>query len=135
MNREDLMIGDWILVDVNDWIEDEYDRNCGVVDYQPHQIQDGEELDYLENGDGKPMYMPLTEEILKKNDFKFNGLAYIGKWFDVSSNFDDKNAWDCGKFYTSGKGDPGFSDFCTIKYVHELQHLIKPHDKNYKIKI
>ena len=68
--------------------------------------------------------IPLTSEILEKNGFKFNGLAYIGETFDLSEKFNEINNWNCGKFYHDCSG-PGFTTFCTIKYVHELQHILK----------
>lgn len=134
MKKEDLMIGDWILVDVNDWIEDEYDRNCGVVDYQPHQIQYGEELDYLEYGDGKPKYMPITKEIADKNFqqettgiYKLYGNLYLIR------HHIEKDKWMVN--WMENAYDPNYRVVACLQYVHELQHILKYSQPTAKIKI
>ena len=65
---EDLMIGDWVLMDVN------YDSNYEFdnVKYEPFQIQSGEDIDLaIENNmnstDGVYKGIQITHELLEKN--------------------------------------------------------------------
>lgn len=122
MKPTELMIGDWVKC---------YSPNCG-----------GHRVDYINEADGeigidgeifdlnrvKPI--PLTPEILAKNDFMYSTkqeyirlttLVYnklIGG--DVVVKFQSGSAQ---VFVHAGIGLIGFNG--TVSYVHELQHILR----------
>lgn len=71
LNCKSLMIGDWVLKDMN---YSEEDPMCTKLDYRPYQITSGEDIDIaIESnciGDGS-IYLPipLTPEIIEKIGF------------------------------------------------------------------
>lgn len=72
MTTKELMVGDWVLMDMN-YLEE--DPMYTKTDYKPHKIQNGEDIDLACEtnciGDGdvyRPI--PLTPEILEKNGFR-----------------------------------------------------------------
>jgi len=77
LEAKDLMVGDWVLKDMN---YQEEDPMYTKTDYQPYQILSGEDIDiaYESNclGDaGVYLPIPLTKEILEKNGFEDIGDA------------------------------------------------------------
>lgn len=133
MKATDLMIGDWVLLDKNAWIDDEYDRRCGVPDYQPHKIESGEDLDESVNADGGALPIPLTQEILEKNGFEkkeddFGQELYsllLGEWVITYMSIygcpyltiEDVLDYDRGHSVLILKD--------SVYNVHELQHALK----------
>ena len=133
LSSQDVMIGDWVLVDKNAWIEDEYDPRCGVPDYQPFQIKTGEDIDEVDSSDSPTYGVPLTEEILK-NNFEVNyGCCYIYKNEEIGESLyyhfetrsivykPDNHSWSCN--------GP------KIEYVHELQHFLRGIKNNKEITV
>lgn len=121
MNIREFMIGDWVICQ-NLCLEDKtkvissYPTELTLKDFASYYNGNSEYVNY------EPI--PLTKEILEKNNFKFNGL-YYGGVVDVSKVY-DKDSWNIGRTRFDGHGDPDLVSFCTISYVHELQHLLKP---------
>ena len=133
MDIKDLMIGDWVLRD-----EDLYNKRYNGADWKPYKINKGkdfDDIDYYERiGILCLKEMPLTEDILEKNNFRKwewwqrgkkddvityaigNGFHVLKKedGFDVVDNCDEGG--DCGFEY---------SYICDTKYVHQLQNAMK----------
>ena len=73
MKANELMIGDWVMMDMN-YSED--DPMYSRPDYQPYQIRNGEDIDLAEEknciGDTDVYQpIPLTDDILRNNGFEF----------------------------------------------------------------
>lgn len=71
LTAQDLMVGDWVLCDINAQSDYEFDN----VNYQPCQIENGNDIDYASEwnmiGDaGVYQPIPLTAEILEKNGYE-----------------------------------------------------------------
>ena len=121
LEAKKLMVGDWVI---RKGISQEPMQIAGLNTWKGLVYMDFTGLAITEKIENiEPI--PLTEEIIKKNDFHFNGLAYIGSVIDLTKSYASPGCWKCGKFYTVGHGDPGFTAFCVIRYVHELQHVLK----------
>ena len=133
---EDLMIGDWVLMDLN------YDSNYEFdnVNYQPYQIKTGEEIDMATETnmmatDAIYRGIQITHELLEKNGYKFNHLWYEKEGFPaIEVGFED-GTYNVGKVYFSGKGDPDIHVYGTCRYVHELQRIFKVQHVNTTIVI
>lgn len=108
MKIDELMVGDWYY-----W---EAEGKLYPYQVKPEDFVKGEIPNF------QPV--PLTKEILEKNNFKFNGLYYEGV-VDISKVY-NKDIWNIGKTRFDGHGDPDLISFCTISYVHELQNLLRP---------
>ena len=118
MRANELMIGDWVLCDTNSESDYEFDN----VDYQPYQIQSGEDIDYaIENnklGDADVYQpLPLTTEILEKNGWRsrMNG---TGEFYLIDLTIITKTI-------TGFQMNHGHFNGLSIHYVHELQHALK----------
>lgn len=117
MKPTELMIGDWVLKDMN-YSEDDpmYTR----PDYQPYQIQDGEDIDLACEtnciGDTSVYQpIPLTEELLTRN---FPDPSEI-VWFPLDEYNGFFNIyWEHPSF---GEGEVRLN----IQYVHQLQHVLR----------
>lgn len=128
MEARELVIGDWVY---------------NVHNKKPEQVQEiREELIMLEYND---LYdydeiepIPLTAEILEKNGFIYYnyGHNYYGWKIDDDERFvieksyknlyqiDGDNSFHIG--IVSDDRESYFLDtFCTISYVHELQHALR----------
>jgi hypothetical protein len=124
---EDLMIGDWVLMDMNYDSDYEFDN----VNYQPYQIKTGEDIDLaIESNmmatDAIYRGIQITHELLEKNGYKFNHLWYEKKGFPaIEVGFED-GTYNVGKVYFYGNGNP-YIHICgtTCQYVHELQRIFK----------
>ena len=137
MKAEELMIGDWVLKDMNYSEEDPmYTR----PDYQPYQIQNGEDIDLACEtnciGDADVyLPIPLTTEILKKNKFRPVG----ERWGcdDEKLSFYYGNGQDIDLWLPSNSDkymlvirdhvspDPEYQLILRFKFVHELQHALR----------
>ena len=126
MKANELMIGDWVLKDMNYPEEDPmYTR----PDYQPYQIQDGEDIDLAceTNCIGDvDVYQPitLTTEILKKNNF----LCYDHHEDCYCISGKKMIYTDCREFGIWTRNIAGDWEWFSIgvcQYVHQLQHILK----------
>lgn len=136
MLQEELMIGDWVFKDVN---YDEEDPMYSRVDYQPFQIENGEDINlaiesncFGDAGVYKPI--PITPEILEKNGFKkfdfrnIEGQHEWSWWIDTqtsvtlwtrASSDNPENGWMV-------RIESPVVSFCIkIEYIHQLQHALK----------
>ena len=123
---EDLMIGDWVLMDVN------YDSNYEFdnVKYEPFQIQSGEDIDLaIENNmnstDVVYKGIQIAHEVLEKNGYKFNHIWYEKDGCPAIGLGFEEGTYNVGKVYFSGKGNPDMHVYGTCRYVHELQRIFK----------
>jgi hypothetical protein len=135
MRAKELMIGDWVLCDMNAQSDYEFDN----VDYQPYQIANGEDIDYaIENnkiGDADVYQpIPLTSELLEANGFKkFNFHDIEGQhqwswWHDTLTsmslwcrelNDDPKDGWMI-------RIESPLATCChKVEHVHELQQTLR----------
>lgn len=143
MTTKELMVGDWVLMDMN-YLEE--DPMYTKTDYKPHKIQNGEDIDLACEtnciGDGdvyRPI--PLTPEILEKNGFVYKDALYNtsrGVWVYNAGNrnniyvqFTDKVAIEIhneiNKRDNKGRADlvTFCRDWCDALFVHELQHALR----------
>lgn len=141
MKTNELMIGDWVLADMNYGEEDPmYTR----VDYQPYKIENGEDINIaIETnclGDGD-IYLPIpiTPEILLKNGFELKPDGWL--WCkDGNENQDyifiqfrkgsDEVRWCELNFWKKGQ-----CTLKTLKYVHEFQHVLKLYEIDKEIEL
>ena len=125
MTREKLMIGDWVLKDMN-FLED--NPMYTQTDYQPYQIITGEDIDLAceTNWLGDDVYqpIPLTLEILEKNGF------VKSKYGDLTLELDD--ALGTTEIVLVPTYDEAYywwrinNELITkIKNIHELQHVLR----------
>lgn len=131
---EDLMIGDWVLMDLNYDSDYEFDN----VNYQPYQIKTGEDIDMAAETnmmatDAIYRGIQITHELLEKNGYKFNHLWYEKEGFPAIEIGFENGTYNVGKVYFSGKGDPDIHVYGTCRYVHELQRIFKVQHVNTKI--
>ncbi len=125
MKAKDLMIGDWVLCDINAQSDYEFDN----VNYKPYQIQNGEDIDYANErnkiGDADVYQpMPISAYILKKSGFHYNGKMFsLFKQGEYDSCvYLGENS---GLFSLIRKdGDLDLNDYF-FNYVHELQHVLR----------
>ncbi len=135
MKAEELMIGDWVLMDKNYSEEDPmYTR----LDYQPYQIQNGEDIDLSCEtnciGDADVYQpIPLTPEILERNGFIYDS-RFPNQWLSYGSS--NKKAINKA-IYVKLTNDKEVRDIylsynydiliieSNVLYVHELQHALK----------
>ena len=146
MKAEELMIGDWVLKDMN-YLEDDpmYTR----LDYQPYQIMTGDEIDVaIETnciGDADVYQpIPLTAEILEANGFiKDEDSENGSKYHLLVPTGHERNSYTiqvtlykepiCGvKTLVKCWGwvppyNGGLNDIhlCSANHVHELQHALR----------
>lgn len=123
MKATDLMIGDWVKCE---------DPKCeghqvDLIDLCNEEVGLDGEIDNFEN----IIPIPLTPEILEKNFGRPYGLG----WYDV---YELKRIEGEGIYYIRDayrypskerfsiiKADDKEITFCSLKYVHELQHALK----------
>ena len=139
MKANELMIGDWVLLDMN-WAED--DPMYARLNYQPYQIKRGEDFDLAEEtnciGDADAYQpIPLTKEILEKNGFELReGCTTAWDWLDGEKSVHISGDHTCPigqtvTIYTPGGcAGAAFSSHRTlsdhkIRGVHELQHALR----------
>lgn len=127
MKKNELMLGDWVLYDMNYGNEDV----CARPNYQPTFIQNGDDIDFAEEmnciGDER-VYLPmsLTKEIMEINGFK---CGIFPAWFKnkVRENFTLSATYHEGSNTVFVSIDePNFKlESACLLYVHELQHLLR----------
>ena len=139
MNTKDLMIGDLINLNFD------VDCNTGEPIYVSAQVtginKDGtvdvnfiyDKSELMHNGWDSKLIEPieLTEEVLEKIGFKKRPPRFGDKEYEMSNFL--LRSWSDGKMFKLHCYDWSSGEFVfpnTIKYVHELQHLIKICDKN-----
>ena len=123
MKANELMIGDWVLFDRN-YAED--NPIYTTTDYQPFKIESGEDIDLAEEtnciGDAS-VYQPilLTAEILEKNKFRKSKLMGEQRHFTyfLDSGLELLAIYDADFSIVIGQSS------WYIKYVHQLQHLLR----------
>ena len=127
MKKNELMLGDWVLYDMNYGNEDISAR----PNYQPTFIQNGDDIDFAEDmnciGDERVyLPMPLTKEIMEINGFK---CGIFPAWH---TNIIDDNKSLSAMYHEGSETifiaikEPNFKlENACILYVHELQHLLR----------
>ena len=144
MNTNDLMIGDWINLNFD------VDYKTGKSIYAPVQItginKDGtvdvnftyDKSESMQDRWDLKLIEPieLSEEVLEKIGFKKRQPKFGDKEYEASNFL--LRSWSDGKMfklhiYNWDSGQFVFPN--TIKYVHELQHLIKICGYNFKIEL
>lgn len=125
------MIGDWVLTDVNAWIDDEYDPRCLVKNYQPYRIETGEDLDCLVDDDSEPKPIYLTLEHILANGFAetdtFVKDRRIFSFRDTHFQtfyLTDYNCINGGLDWVVLR-DGKVVVITNLRYVHELQHAMR----------
>ena len=123
MKAEELMIGDWVLKDMN-YLEDDpmYTR----PDYQPYQIENGEDIDLsCESnclGDADVYQpIPLTDEILEANGWVYFHPQGIKGTMMLAIGGHAVLCWDSETkelILTGGS-------ILKVRYVHELHHVLR----------
>ena len=123
MKAEELMIGDWVLKDMNYSEEDPmYTR----PDYQPYQIQNGEDIDLACEtnciGDADVYQpIPLTPDILERNGFEKVQNLLVLQWENgvyPSMIFVEYNPENYCLFIN----DMMFPK--PVRFLHELHHIL-----------
>lgn len=120
MKATDLMVGDWVkytLTGIPARVAGiiKTSKECNIYAY----VGTGNRLQGINERDFEPI--PLTEDFLQKNGFcsKHNDLYYLGSgWYlDIEGSA-------IGEFNDAYES-PKFIEKFTVKYVHELQHLLR----------
>ena len=119
MKATDLMVGDWVkytLTGIPARVAGiiKSSKECNIYAY----VGTGNRLQGINERDFEPI--PITDEILKKSGFsRHHDLFYIGDgWYlDVDGSA-------IGMFNDAYES-PKFIEQFTVKYVHELQHLLR----------
>ena len=120
MKATDLMIGDWVkytLTGIPARVTGiiKTPKECNIYAY----VGTCSRLQGINERDFEPI--PITEEFLKKNGFcsKHNDLYYLdsGWYLDIEGSA-------TGEFNDAYES-PNFIKKFTVKYVHELQHLLR----------
>ena len=123
MKAEELMIGDWVLKDMNYSEEDPmYTR----PDYQPYQIQNGEDIDLACEtnciGDADVYQpIPLTPDILERTGFEKVQNLLVLQWENgvyPSMIFVEYNPENYCLFIN----DMMFPK--PVRFLHELHHIL-----------
>lgn len=110
MKASDLMIGDWVQVpsELNRYkrIRNTFDMDEAVL-YKP---------------------IPLTPEILKKNDFKYGdgyGYSFVNRKELSGDGFEEEKVYINTAINTLIIYTAASSMHLPIKYIHKLQHALK----------
>ncbi len=148
MKANELMIGDWVnfLIDITGG-ETEYDSQ--TIEYQPMQIvsisawinNDGD----VESREGvicdieQLTPIPLTSEILERNEFKFCCTDVFEEWRSEDKRItihDEEypNSFNKWSIHVDTE-DMRTMGYFEITYVHELQHALRLCGINKEIKI
>lgn len=125
MKTKELMIGDWVSVKScakpNFYKISQLDPNMESSVYPIHVERHAEGLSYTFLDEDEIEPIPLTEEILKKNEFSNNGMVcYIlcitgYNYCEIEINLNNN---------TLRINRKGFSAE-NIRFVHELQHVLR----------
>lgn len=134
MKTTELMIGDWVLMDMN---YSEENPMYAKFDYRPYQITSGEDIDLAcetncIGDDSIYLPIPLTKEILEMNGFTHCVTTPCGYYhapvcdmFDIlfhASEDSYEDTWHTEVF--TDHNDNNFVLF-NICYTHELQHALR----------
>lgn len=128
MRVTELQIGDWVLI--NPWDNQKPHHPCKVVainynSYHGKDYSDWIDCDYWDEispSDIGPI--PLTEDILKENGFKYDGDAALCSKHVLIFYGDKKHGWEVN--IDRDDLEPyGKSITIHVKYVHELQHALR----------
>ena len=126
MKANEIMIGDWVLMDLN---YSEEDPMYARPNYQPYKIQNGEDIDLACETNcigGANVYQPisLTHDLLLANGFIFEPkIGYISA--DGRINLDHRIPNYPRKWYVHiDNEDYQTIASCDLDYLHQLQHLL-----------
>jgi len=129
MKKEDLMIGDWVMFKYTQHQFKVYsinhDKISNTKDAVPFEINDA------------VIPIPLTREILEKNGFEYYNVGHHYGWCIMDEDYRPALPFSLSKWFA--KNDDEFiwgpevddnestyvHEMGRIKYVHELQHLLK----------
>jgi hypothetical protein len=127
MEAEELIIGDWVMYNLNVFIEDEYEPTKECF---PTKINNGEDIDLAIEGCYIPI--PLIPEILEKNGFTKStpppGIHAICYSLDNKKEKYNLTIANYNKYKRLLLNvDSEDSECFNIKcdYVHELQHALR----------
>lgn len=129
MTTKELMVGDWVLMDMN-YLEE--DPMYTKTDYKPYKIQNGEDIDLACEtnciGDCDVYQpIPLTPEILEKNGFKECNKDTDGAiQYELGDESLGVDVWVNTEPCLLGawrKSYPMINEL-PISFVHELQHCL-----------
>ena len=101
MKASDLMVGDWVIC--NHYQDKSFTKQFGIADFAKGEYEFCEPI-------------PLSEEILVKNEFRIQVTHDNGRWLWVTDN-----SWlaysECHNYW--------YYEDMKITYVHQLQHLLR----------
>ena len=133
MKPNELMIGDWVLMDMNYSEEDPMHTS---TNYQSYQIKNGEDISLACEtnciGDaGVYQPIPITPEILKKNGFKLNYDGWL--WCGDKEPQNYVFVYVFVQFRHNGEVrlveinhvNEASVSFRNIQNIHELQHVLR----------
>lgn len=142
MKTEELMIGDWVYVtSVCGWECDPIAQQIRGIEYNSYQGDDYCDWVSTDCDDEVSLFninpIPLTAEILEKNEFELQEQDFTNKLYRLkygilylepySSNIKDGYRVGCSiTNYDHFNVHTRFlSSFCKVYYVHELQHVLR----------
>ena len=109
MKENELMVGDWVLIN-------DTQLQIQIIDGIDGEIMAGDELYCLiedrVHSEDKVEPIPLTAEILEKNGFKDDGASWWYKDFHISLSVTKNLTLICGRTIQ-------------FSFVHELQHALR----------
>ena len=113
MKKEELMIGDWVWNTHNRQAEQVQEIGSGLVMLDYNDLYEYDEIEPI----------PLTEEILEASGFRYHSGEQGMFGVTVSPYYECE-----GSPHIFCDGDPfavWFENECDIRYVHELQHVLR----------
>ena len=119
---EDLMIGDWIMVDGKPYkyyapeLDMDNSLSGGLWIVDPNGI-------HYYTGSEDAIPIPLTNEILEKNDFEYQEGKIGAYGVTTASYYKYENSPNI--FCDGNPFAVWFEDEVNIQYVHQLQHILK----------
>lgn len=126
MNATEIMIGDWVLMDLN---YSEEDPMYTQPNYQPYKIQNGEDIDLACEtnciGDADVYQpIPLTPDMLERNGFcvsiHHENFYCLNSKKDIYTDCKDLGIWS-----RNIAGDWEWFPIGECKYIHDLQHALR----------
>lgn len=126
MKAKEIMIGDWVLMDLN---YSEENPMYARPNYQPYKIQNGEDIDLACETNcigGADVYQPisLTHDLLLANGFTYKPqIGFVSS--DGRIILDDRFPNYPRKWYAHIDNEDYQSiASCDLDYLHQLQHLL-----------
>ena len=118
MRANELVIGDWV------YYENSPVQIKGIDSFKGEYVSFGDEFYPYEDFDP----IPLTPEILKKNDFKYGdgyGYSFVNRKELSGDGFEEEKVYINTALNTLIIYTAASSIHLPVKYIHELQHALK----------